>query len=521
MVGEPVQLASSWAWSGIEQSMETVVRYAMSASRARKSDDPPERSTGRNAISVAPPTYGQASIHHGIKPGARPSVPIQRRSKPALEAEAKPFGTPDGDSASRQLAVLTTARPSLDGMPGHVRGKMEQAFGADIANVRIHRDSREAERIGAAAFTRGNELHFAPRRFEPRSGAGQELLGHELAHVAQQSSEATVPRSQVGRMYVNDSPRLEAEASRAGRIAATGGRVPGSHSMTAGVASADAPIQLYPSEIVKKIMALLGVPVTLALQIYDSLSAGASWALGLFGRLLGGGDDQELDELNVRMARADSILLPADDDMDLFDAGEYESRLLVKKLGLQEEELDRAGRGGSYREFNSGGGHKDGGGKYKSGFTSTLGTAILLDTFKDANVTEFYPSDVFLSHLKKAAEWAAEGEMVEEVSLPQFPHQIFIPQIMNVETHDAIMKSLTDNEVKHTAQTRGLLLEPGSNDYENVSDAPLLKLMRRIVRGYNLLSGPQRKLKIVNVWVYYNLEQSSAGRFASLRIDFE
>ena len=62
---------------------------------------------------------------------------------------------------------------------------METFFRADFADVRIH-VGPEAARIGAIAFARGTDLHFAEGHYDPISTEGQKLLAHELTHVLQQ-----------------------------------------------------------------------------------------------------------------------------------------------------------------------------------------------------------------------------------------------------------------------------------------------------------------------------------------------
>jgi hypothetical protein len=62
---------------------------------------------------------------------------------------------------------------------------MEAAFGARFGDVRVH-IGRQAVMLGAAAFTVGSSIHFAPGRYDPATPQGQKLLGHELAHVLQQ-----------------------------------------------------------------------------------------------------------------------------------------------------------------------------------------------------------------------------------------------------------------------------------------------------------------------------------------------
>lgn len=104
-------------------------------------------------------------------------------------------------------------------LPDAVRGKMEAAFGTDFSGVRVH-IGPQAERIGALAFTIGTDIYFAPGRYQPDSIHGQQLLGHELAHVVQQRQGRVRGPSGAGIAVVQD-PTLEAEADRLGQRAAT------------------------------------------------------------------------------------------------------------------------------------------------------------------------------------------------------------------------------------------------------------------------------------------------------------
>ncbi len=70
------------------------------------------------------------------------------------------------------------------------RSTMEGAIGAELAAVRVHRDSAVAPRIQASAFTLGTDIHFAPGQYRPGDRGGQWLLSHELAHVVQQGGAA-------------------------------------------------------------------------------------------------------------------------------------------------------------------------------------------------------------------------------------------------------------------------------------------------------------------------------------------
>jgi hypothetical protein len=105
-------------------------------------------------------------------------------------------------------------------LPGALRGKMETAFGADFSQVRIHRGA-QAARLGALAFTIGNDIHFAPGRYRPDLPQGLLLLGHELAHVLQQAQgRVTVPAG--NGFTVVDDDALEREADEMARQAVMG-----------------------------------------------------------------------------------------------------------------------------------------------------------------------------------------------------------------------------------------------------------------------------------------------------------
>ena len=70
---------------------------------------------------------------------------------------------------------------------------MSETLGQDLSAVRVH-TSPEADALnrdlGAKAFTTGRDIFFSEGAYEPHSTGGQELLAHELTHVAQQSSGA-------------------------------------------------------------------------------------------------------------------------------------------------------------------------------------------------------------------------------------------------------------------------------------------------------------------------------------------
>lgn len=121
-----------------------------------------------------------------------------------------------------------------------VRSRMESAFNTDFSDVRVHTGSA-ASSMGALAYAQGTDLHFAPGQYAPDTQRGQEVLGHELAHVQQQrAGEATIAQAKDGDIVADKG--LEAEADAAGRAAARGASVSGVSGGGGGV-SGDAPVQ--------------------------------------------------------------------------------------------------------------------------------------------------------------------------------------------------------------------------------------------------------------------------------------
>jgi Domain of unknown function (DUF4157) len=104
-------------------------------------------------------------------------------------------------------------------IPAPVRHKMERAFNANFADVRVHEGSHAAS-LGAIAYTQANHIHFSPGKFNPETSSGQALLGHELAHVVQQRQGRVKPTGQVKGLPLNDNLALEQEADRLGLKAA-------------------------------------------------------------------------------------------------------------------------------------------------------------------------------------------------------------------------------------------------------------------------------------------------------------
>jgi len=98
---------------------------------------------------------------------------------------------------------------------------METSFKADFSTVRVH-EGPETAAMGAVAYTQGSNIHFAPGRYDPDSTRGQELIGHELAHVVQQSQGRVQETTQAKGAHINHDAGLEREADELGVRAARG-----------------------------------------------------------------------------------------------------------------------------------------------------------------------------------------------------------------------------------------------------------------------------------------------------------
>lgn len=146
---------------------------------------------------------------------------IQAAFRNGFVALQRKPGQPGGSSVNFAIAP---GRLNLTGsvgraMPETVLRKMEQVFKASLSDVRIY-EGPQAGSIGAHAFTMGSSIYFAPGQYSPDTARGQQLLGHELAHVLQQRS-GRVRAPQGGGMVVVNDHALEAEADRMGAIAAS------------------------------------------------------------------------------------------------------------------------------------------------------------------------------------------------------------------------------------------------------------------------------------------------------------
>ena len=120
-------------------------------------------------------------------------------------------------AVSQLLGSLSSGRP----LDQSVQAEMEQAFGADFGEVRIHDDATaraKAGEISAEAFTHGDDIYLSGSGSSQGTAEGKRLLAHELAHVVQQRRAGGRQSSAVG----EPGDRFEADADQAAAHAAAG-----------------------------------------------------------------------------------------------------------------------------------------------------------------------------------------------------------------------------------------------------------------------------------------------------------
>lgn len=171
-------------------------------------------------------------------------VPEER----GLERPAEPAWMPETNSGRAAMATSVRAMRSAEGAGKVSRGAQapvaqamsssagqsldarSQTAGAqagfgDLSGVEVHTDAAAADAassIGAKAFAVGNDIFFGAGYFQPGTDKGDALLGHELAHTAQQRGASTQVQTKLEVSTPGES--MEVEADQAGSVFAQAAR---------------------------------------------------------------------------------------------------------------------------------------------------------------------------------------------------------------------------------------------------------------------------------------------------------
>jgi len=176
------KLVVSEPGDALEREADAVAARVM---RAPAAQAVPAKDTGK----VATPDRVQLAEDKKDKGAAKPAEKkeVQRKasSAPARAGEKPPAAEGNTPSAPADLIARLGHGVPLD---PDARAFFEQRLGRDLSGVRIHNDEAAADAarsLQARAFTWGRHIAFASGEYQPASGAGRELLAHELAHVLQ------------------------------------------------------------------------------------------------------------------------------------------------------------------------------------------------------------------------------------------------------------------------------------------------------------------------------------------------
>jgi hypothetical protein len=121
---------------------------------------------------------------------------VQKKDDHKMEEEKKKTSAvqtkqdSSANSASPQVAAnLKNTAGKGNKLPAKTMHEMNNSFGVDFSNVRIHNNSEAVnmnQELQAQAFTHGRDIYFNEGKFDPNSAQGKFLLAHELTHVVQQ-----------------------------------------------------------------------------------------------------------------------------------------------------------------------------------------------------------------------------------------------------------------------------------------------------------------------------------------------
>lgn len=125
---------------------------------------------------------------------------VQKKEEGEPEKEEKESTTPvqpkqntTAESTTRtRTKYLNDTKGKGTMLPKATLDEMNQKFGYDFKNVRIHDDDdahNMSQEINAQAFTSGNDIYFNVGKYDPGSIEGKLLLAHELTHVIQQKGD--------------------------------------------------------------------------------------------------------------------------------------------------------------------------------------------------------------------------------------------------------------------------------------------------------------------------------------------
>jgi hypothetical protein len=155
-----------------------------------------------------------ACLQHTTMAPASPATQQQPHGAAPPGSQIRREAIGEAESAGVPAIVHEVLRASGEPLESQTRDVMEEHFGHDFSDVRVHSGTKAAESarsVNATAYTVGNHIVFGAGRFAPGEAGGRRLLAHELAHVIQQEN---VSERDLQSIAPVDDP-MEMEAVRA------------------------------------------------------------------------------------------------------------------------------------------------------------------------------------------------------------------------------------------------------------------------------------------------------------------
>jgi hypothetical protein len=143
---------------------------------------------------------------------ATPAKAEAKASAAKATAPPRKEAVPSPPAAGRTFQRLNGGTP----LPPTTRQRMERSFGRSFAAVRVHHDAaagRATAEHAAEAVAVGDQLAFAPGKYRPGTPAGDRLIAHELAHVAQDGGAGGVVHARSSHSEPGEPAEQAAEAA--------------------------------------------------------------------------------------------------------------------------------------------------------------------------------------------------------------------------------------------------------------------------------------------------------------------
>jgi Domain of unknown function (DUF4157) len=151
--------------------------------------------------------------------GENSSLQLQRTiGNQAVQRLLQPKAVSLNHAPDAAVTSHVNAATSATGLPlgPETRPFMEQRFGHDFGNVRIHihpQATYSAAALNARAYTLGHHIVFGAGEYAPQTHSGRSLLAHELAHVVQQAGAPSALQTKLSVGSATDSSEHAADAA--------------------------------------------------------------------------------------------------------------------------------------------------------------------------------------------------------------------------------------------------------------------------------------------------------------------